>query len=224
MAAPDSLGDRREFFRSAGRAVLFGLLLVTGGYLLLKPRRSRATGRACVGPNECASCPELRGCDDPTAVVVGKVTTGNLVWQLDPRKCVQCGQCATNCVLNPSAVKCVHSYAICGYCKLCFGYFQPGVPLLTESAENQLCPVGAIGRTFIENPYYQYTIDETLCVGCGKCVKGCTTFGNGSLYLQVRHNRCLNCNECSIARNCPSGAYERVPAGQPYILKAEADP
>jgi electron transport complex protein RnfB len=61
-----------------------------------------------------------------------------------------------------------------------------------------------------------------LCIGCGKCVTGCSAFGNGSLFLQVRHDRCLNCNSCSIARSCPSNAYKRVPAHDPYILKGGA--
>ena len=33
------------------------------------------------------------------------------------------------------------------------------------------------------------------------------------------HDRCLNCNECSIAVACPSRAFVRVPAGSPYLLK-----
>ncbi|HNZ49617.1 MAG TPA: twin-arginine translocation signal domain-containing protein, partial [Candidatus Hydrogenedentes bacterium] len=41
------------------------------------------------------------------------------VWQIDPALCVQCGRCATNCVINPSAIKYIHSYPICGYCDLC---------------------------------------------------------------------------------------------------------
>lgn len=141
------------------------------------------------------------------------------LWQIDPTKCIQCGGCATNCVLSQSAVKCVHEYALCGYCKLCFGYFQPGAKELTEGAENQICPTGAINRRFVEDPFFEYTIDESLCIGCGKCVKGCNTFGNGSLFLQVRHDRCLNCNECSIARKCPANAFTRVDVEQPYILK-----
>jgi len=145
------------------------------------------------------------------------------VWQLDPTKCVQCGRCATNCVLNPSAVKCVHSYQICGYCDLCSGYLQPGAKSLDTGAENELCPVGALKRTFIEEPFYQYTIDETLCIGCGKCVKGCNAFGNGSLYLQVKHDLCVGCNECSIARDCPANAYSRVPARTAYLLKTPND-
>ena len=156
------------------------------------------------------------------ALVARRSARASTVWQLDPEKCVQCGRCATACVLNPSAVKCVHAFSMCGYCKLCFGYFEPGVPQLSTAAENQLCPTGAIKRTYVEAPYFEYTIDEKLCIGCGKCVKGCTTFGNGSLFLQVRHDRCVNCNECAIARGCPAQAYSRLPASKPYLLKGRS--
>jgi Na+-translocating ferredoxin:NAD+ oxidoreductase subunit B len=142
-----------------------------------------------------------------------------MVWQLDPYKCIQCTNCATHCVLEPSAVKCVQAYPMCGYCKLCTGYFEPEPNRLTTAAENQLCPTGAIKRTALEDPYYEYTIDEPLCIGCAKCVKGCVLFGNGSFFLQVRHDRCVNCNECSIAMVCPGQAFKRVPVGQPYLMK-----
>jgi len=145
--------------------------------------------------------------------------SGKLVWQIDPAKCVQCGRCATHCVLSPSAVKCVHAFQICGYCDLCGGYLQPGAKVRDTGAESQLCPVAAISRTFIEDPYFEYTVDEDLCVGCAKCVKGCGLFGNGSLHLQVKHDLCVNCNECAIARSCPGKAFERVPAEDPYLLK-----
>ena len=140
----------------------------------------------------------------------GKIKPGESVWQLDPEKCIQCGKCATSCVLSQSAVKCVHVYSACGYCNLCGGYFQPETKELTTGAENQLCPTSAIKRKFIEEPYYEYTIDENLCIGCAKCVKGCRAFGNSSLILQVRHDRCLNCNECSIAKACPAGAFHKI--------------
>lgn len=141
------------------------------------------------------------------------------LWQIDPAKCVACGICATHCVLDVSAVKCVHNFAMCGYCQLCTGYFEPEPNGLNSAAENQLCPTGAIRRMFIEEPYYEYTIDEPLCIACGKCVKGCSAFGNGSLYLQVMHDRCVRCNECSIAVACPSQAFVRVPATNPYLPK-----
>ena len=156
--------------------------------------------------------------------LVRHAAADNTVWQIDPQKCTACGRCATECVLEQSAVKCVHAHAMCGYCKLCTGYFDPQPNALNTGAENQLCPTGAIQRAFVEDPYYEYTIDEPMCIGCSRCVKGCTMFGNGSLFLQVRHDRCVNCNECSIARACPSGAFRRVPAARPYILKIQEGP
>ncbi|MBT3604460.1 MAG: ferredoxin [Candidatus Latescibacteria bacterium] len=141
------------------------------------------------------------------------------VWQIDPTKCVSCGKCATHCVLDISAVKCLHDHAVCGYCQLCTGYFNFEPNALNTAAENQLCPTGAIKRRYVEDPYFEYVIEESLCIGCAKCVLGCTTFGNGSLFLQVRHDLCVNCNDCAIARECPSDAFKRVPADQPHLLK-----
>jgi electron transport complex protein RnfB len=146
------------------------------------------------------------------------------VWQLDPAKCIQCGRCAMACVLTPSAVKCVHAFDMCGYCKLCGGYQRPNAKEQNTAAENQLCPVGAIKRRYIEDPFYEYTIDESLCIGCGKCVKGCASFGNGSLYTQVRHDRCVGCNQCSIARVCPAQAFKKVPRNHPYLVRSSGGP
>jgi len=156
-------------------------------------------------------------------VAASRRKSSKLVWQLDPEKCTQCGRCATHCVLSPSAVKCFHSYSICGYCDLCGGYLRPDAKARNTGAENQLCPTAAIRRKFIEDPYFQYTIDDDLCIGCAVCVKGCGVFGNGSLYMQVKHNLCVNCNECAIARACPSDAYKRVPASEPYLLKSDVE-
>jgi len=147
--------------------------------------------------------------------------TAEMVWQIDPYTCTACGNCATQCVLDPSAVKCVNVNEICGYCDLCFGYFIDDPAERGLDADNQLCPTNAIRRKFIEEPYYEYAIDEPTCIGCGKCVKGCKAFGNGSMFLQVRHDLCLNCNECTIASACPVNAFRRVPADQPYLLKTK---
>jgi len=153
------------------------------------------------------------------AVLSKRISAKGYVWQVDPFKCTQCGQCKTNCILTPSASKCMHAFQMCGYCDLCGGYLRQGVKTISTGAENQLCPTGAITRTFVEEPYFQYTINEDLCDGCAKCVKGCGDFGNGSLYMQIRHNICVNCNDCSIARACPSNAVIRVPAETPYLPK-----
>ncbi len=153
----------------------------------------------------------------------GRESRTDTLWQIDPDRCIQCGRCATECVLEVSAVKCVHTYGMCGYCKLCTAYFEPEPVNLDEGAENQLCPTGAIKRDFIEDPYYEYHIIPDLCVGCGKCVKGCNMFGNGSMYLQVNHDRCINCNICAISTACPAQAIEKVPAGNPYLLRGKGE-
>jgi electron transport complex protein RnfB len=170
----------------------------------------------------------VRGCGVLAAtglvgVTIARGSSDQMVWQIDPHKCSQCGRCATACVLKPSAVKCMHEYSMCGYCELCFGYFVDQRADDTIAAENQRCPTDAIHRGFVEDPYFQYAIDEDKCIGCGICVKGCNAFGNGSMLLQVKHDRCLNCNECAIARVCPAQAFVRVPASRPYLLRREPE-
>ena len=201
---------RRDFFEKLFRGGILAGLGLLSGVLLLRSRKDGACGSSVA----CGACPKAGACTLPQAF-----ESRQMVWQLDPAKCIQCGRCATECVITPSAVKCVHVYAMCGYCDLCGGYFKPGTKTLNTGAENQLCPTNAIKRRFIEDPFFEYTIDEPLCIGCGKCVKGCSAFGNGSLQLQVRHDRCVNCNDCAIARNCPAGAYSKVPASTPSLLK-----
>lgn len=157
------------------------------------------------------------------ALLLEKSNASAYVWQIDPLKCTQCGQCKTHCIMTPSAVKCMHAFKMCGYCDLCGGYLRQGARTINTAAENQMCPTGAITRSFVEEPYFEYTIDEELCDACGKCVKGCADFGNGSLYLQIRHDRCVNCNDCAVARVCPSDAVSRIPADISYLEKEKSD-
>lgn len=153
------------------------------------------------------------------ALLAKKAYSEVYVWQIDPYKCTACGLCKTSCVLTPSAVKCTNANEMCGYCDFCPGFLRQGARAYDTGAENQLCPVGAIKRKFVEEPYFEYTIDEELCDACGKCVQACSDFGNGSLHLQIMHGLCVNCNQCRIARVCPSDAIKRVPAEVPYMSK-----
>ena len=57
----------------------------------------------------------LVGVAGTAAYLSTRSAKGGTVWQVDPEKCIQCGQCATYCVVDPSAVKVVHAYALCGY-------------------------------------------------------------------------------------------------------------
>lgn len=156
------------------------------------------------------------------AALADRAGAKDRVWQIDPYTCTACGNCETYCVLEQSAVKCVHNFEMCGYCTLCFGYYDTALPdPVHAGGEKQLCPTDAIVRRFVDREAYSYTIVEELCVGCGKCVKGCSESANGSLFLQVRHDRCLNCNDCAIAAACSADAFVRVPADRPYLIKTQ---
>ena len=69
-----------------------------------------------------------------------------MVWQIDPNRCIACGNCATYCVLygvqKESAVKCVHNFGMCGYCTMCTGHMAKVRYADNTGAENELCPAG----------------------------------------------------------------------------------
>jgi electron transport complex protein RnfB len=156
------------------------------------------------------------------ATLAVRRATAHAVFQVDPSRCAACDLCRTSCVLSLSAVKAVNDFAKCGYCQLCPAYMdvtsQPdekGIP------SGKVCPQDALKRRVVgredpddpNNNYYEYTVDEPLCTGCGKCIKACKApAGNGSLRLEIRYDRCVTCNECSILVACPEAAIVRVPS------------
>ena len=160
------------------------------------------------------------------AALLTRRTARSSVFQVDPSKCIGCDLCRTSCVLSHSAVKAVNEFTKCGYCQLCPAYFDvTSMPDEKGLPTGKTCPQDALKRRVVgkvdeedpNNNYYEYTIDESLCDGCGKCVKACKPpAGNGSLHLQIRYNRCDECDACAIQRVCPQSAIVRVPApGQP---------
>jgi len=156
------------------------------------------------------------------ATLVARRASAHAVFQVDSLKCTACDLCRTSCVLPLSAVKAVNQFDKCGYCQLCPAYMdvtsqsdERGIP------SGKVCPQDAIkrrvvGREDLEDPnnnYYEYSIDEKLCTGCGKCIKACKPpMGNGSLRLEIRYDLCLTCNECSILIACPEAAIVRLEA------------
>jgi Na+-translocating ferredoxin:NAD+ oxidoreductase subunit B len=163
---------------------------------------------------------------------------GQLVWQVDAARCINsrlgetgveaCNLCTTECVVALSAVKAVNEHSKCGRCNICPAYFnitsavdEKGLP------SEKLCPRDAITRKPIgkvdpedpANNFYEYTIDEQKCDGCGRCVMKCKEpLGLGSIVLRVRYDKCVNCNRCAISKSCPKDALMQVPV--PEALKA----
>ena len=156
-----------------------------------------------------------------SASVLARRAAADTVYQVDPGRCTTCDLCRTSCVLSHSAVKAVNDFDKCGYCMLCPGYYDvTSAPDTKGIPSGKVCPRDAlkrrvVGRVDEEDPnnnYYEYTIDEALCDGCGKCVKACKPpAGNGSLRLEIRYELCLECNECGIRVACPDRAIVRVP-------------
>jgi electron transport complex protein RnfB len=165
------------------------------------------------------------------AIYLAKKAGGQVVWQVNASRCINsrldeidvevCQLCTTKCVVSQSAVRAVNDFSKCGRCYICPAYFnvqsavdENGLP------SEKLCPRDAIIREPIgwidpddpANNFYEYTIDETKCDGCGKCVMACKEpAGLSSIRLMVRHDLCVDCNQCAISTACPKDAITQFP-------------
>jgi Na+-translocating ferredoxin:NAD+ oxidoreductase subunit B len=179
-----------------------------------------------------------------TAGFLVRKADGQIVWQVDANKCVNsrldatgtpvCNLCTTACVVSHSAVRAVNHFEKCGRCYICPAYYnirsavdEFGLP------SEKLCPRDAIARTPIgwadpddpANNFYEYTIDEAKCDGCGLCAKGCMEpLGLGSIVLKIRYDLCVDCNRCAIAPACPTQAVVQQPAAEALSINWPVHP
>jgi len=136
-------------------------------------------------------------------------------WQINPDKCTYCGLCATACVRAPSAVKAVNDQKKCSNCVVCYGHIHDR-DLPSDRIDRdgrRVCPRDAVCRAALAGGLdgaYLYTVKCEQCDGCGKCALECNLHGSRSMFLIIRPDLCLGCNDCSIARVCEAGAVERV--------------
>lgn len=137
-------------------------------------------------------------------------------WQIDPERCRSCGICETACVRKPSAAKALNDPKKCSNCVVCYGHITDSHidSDKIDSDGARVCPVDAVKRINFSggaDGMFLYEQDHGKCIGCARCVKRCTSHGTRSMFLAIRPDLCLGCNECAIARACPHDAVERVP-------------
>lgn len=65
-----------------------------------------------------------------------------------------------------------------------------------------LCPLGAFYSLFNKFAFYQMKVDESKCVGCGKCEKTCSMAVE--VIKNINSTECIRCGKCKAA--CPTGA------------------
>jgi heterodisulfide reductase subunit A-like polyferredoxin len=70
-------------------------------------------------------------------------------------------------------------------------------------------------------PSWKAFVDESLCVGCGKCVKVCWTGAISVVDKKavVDFYRCICCTACM--KICPRGAIRLVPYSFPLVQRDE---
>lgn len=137
-------------------------------------------------------------------------------WQIDPDKCQYCGLCETTCVRKPSAVKALNDQKKCSNCVVCYGHISNSKieSALIDSDGERICPHDAVLRKNFcggLDGMFLYSQDHAGCTGCSKCVEACNVHGTKSMFLAIRPDICLGCNECAIAVACPHNAIERIP-------------
>lgn len=69
---------------------------------------------------------------------------------------------------------------------------------------NIVCPVGTVLGLFGRHPLLHIRIDESKCVACGRCGRGCKSSCIDMDAHTIDYNRCIDCFDC--IRRCKEGA------------------
>lgn len=69
---------------------------------------------------------------------------------------------------------------------------------------NTICPVGTVLSFFARFSWFKVRIDDSKCVGCGLCAKGCKASCIDFKNHKIDYSRCVVCGDC--LGNCHKGA------------------
>ncbi|MCX7935061.1 MAG: hypothetical protein N3A66_07355 [Planctomycetota bacterium] len=185
-AAASSALTRRQLLIRAGRAIAAAALAVVTGHVLRRALFSSQDGSLAL----------------------------RKIWQIDPDRCAFCELCARACVQKPSAVKAYNDQTLCSNCVVCYGHIANWNAASDQiDIQPTICPQQALRRRPLAGGaegYFLYEVIPERCNGCGRCAKECNRYGSRSLFLFIRPDLCLGCNECAIARVCPTKAIAPV--------------
>ncbi len=67
-----------------------------------------------------------------------------------------------------------------------------------------ICPLGAIYALFNKISLYQYRVDTTKCIACGRCASNCLM--NVNPVENANHLECIRCGKCKAV--CPTKAID----------------
>ena len=65
-----------------------------------------------------------------------------------------------------------------------------------------LCPLGAFYSLFNRFSFFQMRLDESRCVGCGRCERSCPMAVE--VTRDINSPECIRCGKCRSV--CPTGA------------------
>jgi Fe-S-cluster-containing hydrogenase component 2 len=146
------------------------------------------------------------------------VPTSNGYVIFDPALCTGCQSCEAACttfnrgVSNPSLAR---IQVIRDPFRPDYYSFTPTPCLQCETPRClPVCPVAAL-KIDMSSGTNSRVIDETECIGCGKCIEACgATHGVSRIRFDEARNTSLKCNLCSgeprCAKYCPNGALKYV--------------
>ena len=127
---------------------------LAGGLVPLQAMRRAGGQRLSSSAPNCNECGQAAGCRLPQ------------VWQIDPNRCIACGRCQINCVLDLSAVKAVNCFAAVRLLRQLHGLLPHGRLCAEHGGGESALPDRGHPTQFIETqagvPYFEYTIDEQL--------------------------------------------------------------
>ena len=183
----------------------------------------KMTAKGLAGVSLSGSMLSLLGCTLAQAEQVQLYPNAEFLLVFNPARCTGCQRCEANCTLANDGVAQpymsrihVRDYAQFGG-KVTADYLEKdgifgnwSIPAETcRQCKDAPCMVGCPVKAISPDPRTgARVVDESVCVGCGMCVKNCP-WSMPRLRLDTgKSTKCVNCGAC--AAGCPTSALKMI--------------